>query len=168
MGQCLGALGGAGATPEVPFEEVAAKTKELLEPMPEKYQEALDNVTKEYEAHMSKSPNDIFEAKTTDRKTKKPAIVGKVAAGLAKDAAEKQLKDIAGKILTMGEFTGKIAEEVWGQVEPKIEEQKPEGTPDMVWNKGKGAVQGKVEDEVAKQVTVAVDKLIAAKQAQMG
>lgn len=91
-------------------------------------------------------------------------MLGTVACKAEEEEAEKQLKNIAGKVLAKGEFAANIAAEVWTTVEPDVDAQRPEGTPDMVWDTAKEQLQGKVEEKVGEQVEGAVDKLVASKQ----
>eukprot|EP00961_Rhodomonas_salina_P144721 1948567-Rhodomonas_salina.1 len=154
MGACITTMTGV-APPSIDFpaEKVSAKCTELLEPLPEKYDETLAAIKEEFETHKKKDPDSDWK-----KELEKAGVLGTVACKAEEEEAEKQLKNIAGKVLAKGEFAANIAAEVWTTVEPDVDAQRPEGTPDMVWDTAKEQLQGKVEEKVGEQVEGAVDK----------
>lgn len=129
---------------DFPAEKVSAKCTELLEPLPEKYDETLAAIKEEFETHKKKDPDSDWK-----KELEKAGVLGTVACKAEEEEAEKQLKNIAGKVLAKGEFAANIAAEVWTTVEPDVDAQRPEGTPDMVWDTAKEQLQGKVEEKVS-------------------
>jgi len=141
--------------PELPAEEMTSKTKELLEPLPETYKETLGSLQEKWNSH---DKTKDFEVKSDAAKS---TVLGVIKGGSSDDDAQKSIKAMAGKMLAKGKFSEDTAKKVWETVEPKIDEQKKEGIPDMAWNKVKGIAQGKCDEQVSKQIETAVDQIAA-------
>jgi len=72
---------------------------------------------------------------------------------------DKEIKKAAVKITSEGAFRDEVKELVWNQVEPKLSEQLPADTPEMVRKKALEIAHKKVDEIVDKQLDTMFDDL---------
>jgi len=161
-------LGGVPGMPTIDFPaaDVAAGAAQEVAKIPDAFNVALDTIRSDYDA---------AKFKGEDYKLMGGEGGKDVLLTLSKDLEEKelnkQIQNAAGMQIAKGEFSQTAAGQVWKQIEPKIDEQKPTipDTPlmtgDQIWDKAKEKVQDKVTDAVSKQIQAACDELLKQKQA---
>ena len=164
MGPCMSLIAGAAGIPEIeyPGEEVATKTAEILAKLPAELDATETELKSQWESAKAKSEDyEVMGGKG-----------GKTVLLVLKPTSEeKEVEKAAYQKVAKGRFAEEAAAQVWSQVEPKIDENKPEipDTPVMtgaqIWAKAKEKVQEKVEAEVQQKIEEAVDEALKKKQA---
>jgi hypothetical protein len=149
----MSALG--APTINFPGEEVASQTALFVTRVPDEIAKSKTELKSDWEAAKGRG-EDYSVMGGKGGKT--------VLLVLKKDMEEKDVDEQISKAAKLrvakGEFAQEAASQVWQAVEPKIDEQKPENVPGMIWDKAKGKVQDKVEGQVAASIETACDEAL--------
>jgi len=163
----MGGLISTPAPPDVDWDAIGQQVSDALQSLPQAISDSLDKVKSEWEAAKKDGKNyDIVGGLSKQKK---------LLISLKPDATDDQVNKAAYLLVAKGEFCSKIADAVWSQLEPKIDEKKPADlpnllciTPDSIWNKVKDKVADKVKDFVSKKVGDAVDQAAGKKDTDAG